>query len=181
MYGGKGTLMCAACTQTTDTAAFCNFPAREVASLVVNYPTQTYWQESYQVAAIHITHMLHRNMACDVTPYLVNESEVMGYKHKATLEALDGLCQRVNGFNVQMVGGLIQQQQVGVLHADHGKHKAALLAIAQLPNPGCLHLACTPTVGPVTTQAGCVCMMQHTITCSVNTKQTVVSVHPSSV
>lgn len=78
-----------------------------------------------------------------MVPYLVNESEVMGHKHQAPLEALDGLCQRVNGFNVQMVGGLIQQQQVGVLHADHGKHKATLLAITQLSNLGCLHLACT--------------------------------------
>lgn len=91
-------------------------------------------------------------------PYLVNESEVMGHKHKATLEALDGLCQRVNGFNVQMVGGLIQQQQVGVLHADHAKHKAALLAITQLPNLGRLHLACTPRTCPVSTK-GAACFM----------------------
>ena len=78
--------------------------------------------------------------------HLINESEVMGHKHKAALEALDGLSQGVNGFNVQMVGGLIQQQQVGVLHADHGKHKATLLTITQLPYLGRLHLACTPTV-----------------------------------
>ena len=82
-------------------------------------------------------------------PYLVNESEVMGDKYKATLEALDGLCQRVNGFNVQMVGGLIQQQQVGVLHANHGKHKATLLAITQFSNLGCLHFACTARLCPV--------------------------------
>lgn len=85
--------------------------------------------------------------------HLVNESEVMGDKHEASLEALDGISQGVNGFNVQMVGGLIQQQQVGVLHADHAKHNAALLAVTQLPNLGCLHLACNSASDCISRQA----------------------------
>ena len=74
--------------------------------------------------------------------YLVNESEVVGHQHQASLEALNGLSQGINGLNVQMIGGLIQQQQVGVLHADHTKHDAALLPITQLANLGGLHAAC---------------------------------------
>ena len=74
--------------------------------------------------------------------HLVNEPEIMGYKNQASLEALDGLCQRVDGLNVQMVSGLIQEQQVGVLHADHAKHNSTLLPIAQLSNPGGLHASC---------------------------------------
>ena len=66
----------------------------------------------------------------------------MGHKNKPPLEALDGLGQGVNGLNVQMVGGLIQQQQVGVLHADHAKHDATLLAVTQLTNLGSLHTPC---------------------------------------
>lgn len=66
----------------------------------------------------------------------------MGHQHQASLEALDGLSQGVDGLNVQMVGGLIQQQQVGVLHADHTKDDAALLPIAQLADLGGLHAAC---------------------------------------
>jgi len=77
--------------------------------------------------------------------YLVNEPEVVGHKHQASLEALDGLSQGVNGLNVQMIGGLIQQQQVGVLHADHTKHDAALLPITQLANLGGLHASCNQT------------------------------------
>lgn len=66
----------------------------------------------------------------------------MRYKDQATFEALDGLCQTVNGFNVQVIGGLIQQEQVGVLHADHAKDNSTLLAVTQLTNLGCLHAAC---------------------------------------
>lgn len=79
--------------------------------------------------------------------YLINESEVMGNQDKASLEALDGLSQRINGLYVQMVGGLVQQQQVGVLHANHPKHNAALLPITQLSNFGGLHAACTRNTG----------------------------------
>ena len=67
----------------------------------------------------------------------------MGHKHQAAFEALDGLSQTVNGFNVQVVGGLIQQQQVGVLHADHAEHNPTLLPVAQLTNLGRLHAPCT--------------------------------------
>ncbi len=74
--------------------------------------------------------------------YLVNESKVVGHQHQASLEAFDGLSQGINGLNVQMVGGLIQQQQVGVLHADHAEHNAAFLPITQLADLGGLHASC---------------------------------------
>ena len=73
--------------------------------------------------------------------YLVNEAEVVADKDKAAIEGLDGLCQSINALNVQVVGGLVQQQQVRALHADHAEHQARLLALRQLPNLSCLRIA----------------------------------------
>ena len=61
--------------------------------------------------------------ACDsCRAYLVNEPEVVAHEHKAAIEGLDGIRQSINALNVQMIGRLIQQQQVGPLHTDHAKH-----------------------------------------------------------
>ena len=70
---------------------------------------------------------------------LVNEAEVVADKDKAAIEGLDGVSQRVDALNVQMVRGLVQQQQVGALHADHAKHQPRLLPLGQLPYLGGLH------------------------------------------
>mmetsp|Transcript_32749 Transcript_32749/g.83666 ORF Transcript_32749/g.83666 Transcript_32749/m.83666 type:complete len:262 (-) Transcript_32749:1342-2127(-) len=73
--------------------------------------------------------------------YLVNQAEVVADQHQPAVEALDGLRQRVDGLHVQMVCWLIQQQHIGILHANHGKHNAALLSLAEVANLGRLHLA----------------------------------------
>ena len=61
--------------------------------------------------------------------YLIDEAEVVADEDKAAIEGLDGISQRIDALNVQMVCGLIQQQQVGPLHADHAKHEPRLLAL----------------------------------------------------
>ena len=61
--------------------------------------------------------------------YLVNEAEVVAHKDEAAIEGLDGLCQSVNALDVEVIGRLVQQQQVGPLHADHGEYQARLLAL----------------------------------------------------
>eukprot|EP00959_Pyramimonas_sp_CCMP1952_P012492 264027-Pyramimonas_sp.AAC.1 len=50
-----------------------------------------------------------------------------------------------------MVGGLVEQQQVGLGHADHGEDEARLLPLGQLPDLHRLHLAAhavPPQEGP---------------------------------
>lgn len=62
-------------------------------------------------------------------PYLLNEPEVVADEHHATLKLTDGLCQRIDGLDVQMIGGLVQKQHVGVLPGQPGKTHAALLPV----------------------------------------------------
>ncbi len=61
--------------------------------------------------------------------HLIDEAEVVADKDETAVERLDGICQRINALNVQMVRGLVQQQQVGALHADHAKHQPRLLPL----------------------------------------------------
>ena len=45
---------------------------------------------------------------------------------------LKGLRQGINGLHVQVVGGLVQEQDVGVAQGDAGEDDARLLAAAEL-------------------------------------------------
>ena len=42
----------------------------------------------------------------DLVGHLVDEAEIVADQHQATVETLDGICQGVNGLQVQVVGGL---------------------------------------------------------------------------
>ena len=64
----------------------------------------------------------------------------MAHEHHAALVGLDGLGQGVDALHVQVVRGLIQQEQVGVAHADHSDDDAALLSLGERPDLGRLHL-----------------------------------------
>lgn len=66
--------------------------------------------------------------------HLLDESEVMADQHHTTLKVIDGICQGVNGLNVQVVGGLIQEEHVGVLPGQPGQTHSALLPIRQVPD-----------------------------------------------
>jgi hypothetical protein len=46
----------------------------------------------------------------------------------AARELVQRVTQRVDGLHVQVVGGLVQQQDVGVAQADRREHDARLLA-----------------------------------------------------
>ena len=83
--------------------------------------------------------------------HLVDEAEVVADKDEASIEGLDGISQRVDALDVQVIRGLIQQQQVGTLHADHAEDQPRLLPLGQLPDLGGLYTelevmskACTP-------------------------------------
>lgn len=65
---------------------------------------------------------------------LLDEPEVVADKHHAPLEVADGIGQGVNGLDVQVVGGLIQEEHVGVLPGQPGEAHTALLAVRQVPD-----------------------------------------------
>mmetsp|Transcript_22868 Transcript_22868/g.53363 ORF Transcript_22868/g.53363 Transcript_22868/m.53363 type:complete len:560 (-) Transcript_22868:232-1911(-) len=67
----------------------------------------------------------------DLISDLVNQTEVVRYQHQATLVCLDCVSQCVNRLNIQMVSRLVEQQHVGIAHANHCEHQARLLAIGQ--------------------------------------------------
>jgi len=64
--------------------------------------------------------------------YLLDEPEVVADQHGAAFELVDGVGERVDGLDVQVIGGLVQEQQVGVLHGQPGEAHAALLAVRQV-------------------------------------------------
>lgn len=58
----------------------------------------------------------------------------MADQHHTTLKLIDGVCQGVDGLDVQVIGGLIQKEHVGVLPGQPGQAHAALLPIGQVPD-----------------------------------------------
>lgn len=58
----------------------------------------------------------------------------MADQHHATLVVIDGISQGVNGLDVQVIGGLVQEEHVGVLPGQPGEAHPALLAIRQVPD-----------------------------------------------
>lgn len=82
-------------------------------------------------------------------PYLLDEPEVMADKHHSSFKLIDGICQCIYGFYVQVVGGLIQEEHVRVLPGQPGKAHTALLPIREVPDGAHLpntHMACSSAV-----------------------------------
>lgn len=44
--------------------------------------------------------------------YLINQSEVMRYENHAAVEIVYGVSERIDRFHVQVIGRLVEQQQV---------------------------------------------------------------------
>lgn len=66
--------------------------------------------------------------------HLLDEPEVMADQHQTALKVVDGICQSVDGLDVQVVGGLVQEEHVGVLPGQPGQTHSALLPIRQVPD-----------------------------------------------
>lgn len=58
----------------------------------------------------------------------------MANQHGAAFELIDGVSQRVNRLDVQVIGGLVEEQQVRVLPGQPGKTHPALLSVGQIPD-----------------------------------------------
>lgn len=70
----------------------------------------------------------------------------MADKHHSSLKLVDGICQSIYCFYIQVVGGFIQEEHVGILPGQPRETHTALLPIrevpngAHLPNRQCLQL-----------------------------------------
>lgn len=58
----------------------------------------------------------------------------MADEHHAPIKLVDGLGQCVDGLDVQVIGGLVEEQHVGVLPGQPGEAHAALLTVRQVPD-----------------------------------------------
>merc|ERR1719506_1450501 len=76
----------------------------------------------------------------DLLGDLVDEAEVVAYKHEPPVVRLDGVRQRVNGLHIEVVRRLVQEKEVRLAHADHRNDYPALLPLAQSPDLHGLHL-----------------------------------------
>lgn len=66
--------------------------------------------------------------------YLINQSEVVRYENHAAVELVYGISECIDRFHVQMIGGLIKQQQMRYLPSQPGKYNPTTLTIGQLTN-----------------------------------------------
>ena len=73
---------------------------------------------------------------------LVNQSKIVADKNDSSVKAVDGVSESVDGLHVQMVGGFVQEEQMGNLVSDLSKHYSTLLAVRKLLDWSCLGLAC---------------------------------------
>lgn len=64
--------------------------------------------------------------------HLTDKSEVVADKDHAALELSDSVSESVYRLHVQVVGGLVQQQQVRGLPGQVGKHDTTPLPVTQL-------------------------------------------------
>lgn len=72
-------------------------------------------------------------------PYLTNEPEVVADQDNTTIKIIDGVSQGVDGLDVQVVGGFIQQQEVRAAKRQPCKNHPTPLSIRQVLNGTDLH------------------------------------------
>lgn len=69
--------------------------------------------------------LTHTNFLCK----LLNGSEAMTDQQHTTLKLIDGICQGVDGLNIQVIGGLVQEEHVVVRPGQPDQTHLALLLI----------------------------------------------------
>ena len=79
-----------------------------------------------------LLHSIHK-------PYLTNEPKVVADQDYTTIKIIDGVSQGVDGLNVQVVGGFIQQQEVRAAKRQPCKNYPTPLSIRQVLNGTDLH------------------------------------------
>lgn len=66
--------------------------------------------------------------------YLINQSEIVRHENHATVKVIDGISERIDRFHIQVISGLIEQQQMRHLPSQPSKHNPTALTIGQLTN-----------------------------------------------
>lgn len=66
--------------------------------------------------------------------YLLDESEVMADQYHPSFKLIDGFSQCIDGLDVQVIGGFIQEEHVRVLPGQPGEAHTTLLTIRQIPD-----------------------------------------------
>ncbi len=77
---------------------------------------------------------------CSVGAYLVQEITVMGYYNDSIFKIDEEVLQPRNGIQIQMVGGLVQQQNIRVAEEGLGQQHFHLDAAVQIPHGGIVKL-----------------------------------------
>lgn len=68
----------------------------------------------------------------------------MADEHHSSFKVIDSICQSIYSFDVQVVGGLIQEKHVGILPGQPRKAHTALLPVGEVPDGA--HLSHKDTV-----------------------------------
>ena len=79
-------------------------------------------------------------MICDID--LVNQSKIVADENDSSVKAVDGGGESVDGLHVEMVGGFVEEEEMGNLVRDVGEHNSTLLTVRELLDGSCLGLAC---------------------------------------
>ena len=66
----------------------------------------------------------------------------MADENDPSVKAVDGVGESVDGLHVEMVGGLVEEEEMGNLVGDLSKHNSTLLAVRELLDGSGLSLAC---------------------------------------
>eukprot|EP01085_Mycamoeba_gemmipara_P003063 Mycagemm_TRINITY_DN9435_c0_g1::TRINITY_DN9435_c0_g1_i1::g.3063::m.3063 type:complete len:218 gc:universal TRINITY_DN9435_c0_g1_i1:131-784(+) len=72
--------------------------------------------------------------------HLIDETKVVAHQHQAALKLVDGLSERVDGLEVEMVSGLVEQEDMGLLEGHPREHHTVLEAVRHDANGHRLHL-----------------------------------------
>ena len=73
--------------------------------------------------------------------YLTDESEVMADQYHPSIKGTDGVGQSIDGLHVQMVSGLVQEEDVGSTECQPGKDHPTTLAVREVPHWADLDMA----------------------------------------
>ena len=66
----------------------------------------------------------------------------MAHEDYSSFKVVDGVGEGVNSLHVEMVGGLVEEEEMGNLVGDLSKHNSTLLAVRELLDGSGLSLAC---------------------------------------
>mmetsp|Transcript_10863 Transcript_10863/g.47048 ORF Transcript_10863/g.47048 Transcript_10863/m.47048 type:complete len:268 (-) Transcript_10863:1681-2484(-) len=83
---------------------------------------------------VHPALVHYPDLALLVVQNLAADVGVVGDEDDAALKLVQGVAEGVDGLHVEVVGGLVHEENVGIAEMDSGEHHASLLASRELHN-----------------------------------------------